>query len=344
MPSLKEQEVLAKGRVAPLSSSNSKKAVTNISAIVPVYREAQNIRPFLARLVPVLEKLGSYEIIFCYDPSPDDTRSVISAEIARNPNIRLLVASRRFGQASAVLAGLHHCIGQAAVVLDADLQDPPELVADLYAKLGEGYDVVMAKRRRRHKDDPLIHKILAYVGYRVIHGLASVDIPMDTGEFRIMSRRMIDHLSSLSESHGYLRGMVAFIGFKQTFIEFDRQPRAAGKTNYSPYFGSITNGLHGVVGFSTKLLTITLLAGLLIAGLGALVGLYVVVQALTLHVSYPLGIPTLVVLVVFLGGVQLTAIGIIGEYVGRIYTEVMHRPLYIVDEFLNAPRDGGSGT
>ena len=309
----------------------------DISAIVPVYREEKNIRPFLARLEPVLERIGSYEIIFCYDPSPDRTKEVIVEEIERNPRIRLLVASRRFGQPNAVLAGVHHCIGKSAVVLDADLQDPPELIQDLHKTLCEGYDVVMAKRRRRHRSEPLIRKLMAAVGYRVINRLAEVDIPMDIGEFRIMSRRMIDQLSSLKESHGFLRGMVAFVGLKQTYIEFDRDDRATGETNYAPYFGSIKIGMDGIVCFSTKLLTATLITGIAIAGGALLIAVYVAISSLVFNVHYPLGLPTLLILVAFLGGVQLAAIGVIGEYIGRIYGEVMHRPLYIVDEFVNSP-------
>lgn len=314
--------------------------VPDISVVVPVYREEASIRPFLARLIPVLEDLGTYEVIFCYDPSPDRTREIILEEISRNSKIRLLSASRRFGQPSAVMAGLHHCIGQACVVVDVDLQDPPELIKDLYGKLGEGYDVVLAKRRRRHEGEPLIRKLIAAIGYRVINRLAEVEIPLDTGEFRMMSRRVVDQLNQLKETHGFLRGMVAFVGFKQTFVEFDRAPRAAGETNYAPYLGSFKIGLNGIVGFSTALLTTTLVVGLLIAGAAFLTGLFVAIAVVIFGASYPAGIPTVLILVAFLGGMQLVAIGIIGEYIGRIYTEVMHRPLYIVDEYVNPPPPG----
>jgi polyisoprenyl-phosphate glycosyltransferase len=309
----------------------------DISVIVPVFREEKNIRPFLERIEPVLEAIGSYEILFCYDPSPDRTKEVILEEILRNSRIRLLCFSRRFGQPAAMMAGLHHCIGKSCVVVDVDLQDPPELIAELHRKLGEGYDVVMAKRRKRNKSEPLIRRLMSFVGYRVINALSDVEIPKDTGEFRIMNRRVIDELCRLKEGHGFLRGLVAFVGFNQTFVEFDRQERAGGDSNYPRYLGSIRIGLNGIIGFSTALLTGTLFAGIAIAATALLIGLYVAVQALFFGEHYPLGFPTITLLIALLGGVQLVAIGILGEYIGRVYDEVKGRPSYIVDRFFNPP-------
>ena len=311
--------------------------VPDISVVVPIYREEGTVRLFLKRIEPVLEQVGSYEIIFCYDPSPDRTKEIILEEIIRNPRIRLLSFSRRFGQPSAMMAGIHHCVGKTCVVIDCDLQDPPELIVDLYRKLNEGYDVVLAKRRKRDEGEPFVRTLMSYVGYRVINALADVEIPHDTGEFRIMNRRVLDELIRLRERHGFLRGLVAFVGFNQTSVEFDRTPRAAGTTNYQKYFGSIRIGLNGVIGFSNALLTATLLAGVAIAGIAFLIGLYVAVMSLVVGTVYPLGLPTLTLLIVFLGGMQLVAIGILGEYVGRIYDEVKQRPPYIVQDFLNPP-------
>ena len=307
-----------------------------ISVIVPVFREEKSIRLFLERIEPILEAIGTYEILFCYDPSPDRTKEVILEEILRNPRIRLLSFSRRFGQPAAMMAGLHHCVGNSCVVVDVDLQDPPELITDLHRKLLEGYDVVMAKRRKR-SNEPAVRRVMAFVGYRVINALSDVEIPKDTGEFRIMNRRVIDELKKLKEGHGFLRGLVAFVGFNQTFIEFDRRERVAGDSNYPRYFGSIRSGLNGIVGFSTALLTATLFAGIAIAATAVLIGFYVAVRKLGFGEDYPLGFPTITLLVALLGGVQLVAIGILGEYIGRIYDEVKGRPPYIVDRFFNAP-------
>ena len=310
--------------------------VLDISVVVPIYREERSIRPFLLRLEPVLEQLGSYEIIFCYDPSTDRTKEVVLEEIIRNPRIRMLALSRRFGQPNAVIAGLHHCIGETCVVIDVDLQDPPELILELYHKLQEGNDVVLAKRRRRNEGEPAIRRLMSFIGYRVINALANVEIPLDTGEYRIMNRRVVEELCKLKEGHGFLRGLVAFVGFKQAVIEFDRTPRAAGATNYPRYFGSIRIGLNGVIGFSNVLLTSTLLAGIAIAAIALLIGLYVLVSVL-MQEHYPLGFPTITLLIVFLGGMQLVAIGVLGEYIGRIYDEVRQRPQYIVDSYVNPP-------
>jgi len=315
--------------------------VPEISVVVPIYREEKTVRLFLQRIEPILEQIGTYEIIFCYDPSPDRTKEIILEEIVRNARIRMLVFSRRFGQPSAVMAGLHHCVGKTCVVIDVDLQDPPELIPELYRKLQEGYDVVLAKRRKRSRGEPLIRKLMSFVGYRVINALADIDIPHDTGEFRIMNRRVIEELCRLKERHGFLRGLVAYVGFNQAVVEFDRTPRAAGHSNYHQYIGSIRIGLNGVIGFSNVLLTATLMAGLGIAGIAVLIGLYVAVSSLIFGMHYPMGLPTLTLLMVFLGGMQLVAIGILGEYTGRIYDEVKDRPPYIVDRFLNPPRSEG---
>jgi dolichol-phosphate mannosyltransferase len=325
--------------VGSVASLHDPAQIPDISVVVPIYREEKSVRLFLSRIEPILERLGTYEIIFCYDPSPDRTKEVVLEEIIRNSRIRLLCFSRRFGQPSAMMAGIHHCIGKACVVIDVDLQDPPELIADLYSKLQQGYDVVLAKRRQRNEDEPFVRKLMSLVGYRIINALADVDIPRDTGEFRIMNRRVVDELCKLKEQHGFLRGLVAFVGFSQGVVEFDRTSRVAGASNYRRYIGSIKIGLNGVIGFSNVLLTMTLMAGLAIAGCAVLTALYTTVMKLFFQEDYPLGLPTLTLLVTFLGGVQLVAIGILGEYTGRIYDEVKQRPPYIVDRYVNSPDD-----
>lgn len=306
-----------------------------ISVVVPVYKEEKSIRPFLARIEPVLREIGRYEVLFCLDPSPDKTEQVIVEEIERNPSIGVLIFSRRFGQPAAVMAGIKSCSGQTCVVIDVDLQDPPELIGDLYRKLGEGYDVVYAKRRSR-QGETMVKLAVSWLGYKVINAVTDVEIPRDTGDFRIISRRVIDELRSLKEGHGFLRGLVAFVGFRQTFVEYDRATRAHGKGNYNRYLGSLKIGLNGLVGFSNFLLTATLLAGLAIAGIAFVLAILIVITRI-LGVEYPVGIPTLIVLVLFLGGVQLISIGILGEYIGRIYDEVKLRPSFIVDRAINVP-------
>jgi len=305
-----------------------------ISVIVPVYKEEDNIRPFLARLEPVLAAIGGgYEIIFGLDPSPDQTEAVILDEVARNPRIKLLVFSRRFGQPAATMAGILSCIGETCVVIDVDLQDPPELISELYALLGEGNEVVYAKRRSR-KGETMIKRVVAKLGYAVIGQLSDVPIPRDTGDFRIMTRRVITELQRLSESHGFLRGLVAYVGFRQSFIEYDRDQRFRGAGNYNRLVGSITIGLNGLISFSSRPLQLMSLAGFILAALSFLLGAWYLFQKL-IGIDVTPGLSTTVLMVSFFAGIQLFGLGLIGEYVGRIYDEVKRRPTYIIDRKVN---------
>ncbi len=305
-----------------------------LSVIVPVYKEAQNIKPFLERMEQVLNKAGlSHEIIFCLDPSPDETEIVIEKEIERNFDIKLLKFSRRFGQPAATMAGILHCQGKACVVIDVDLQDPPELIETMYKKLDEGYEVVYAKRRSR-KGETLFKRIISYFGYKVINRLSDVQIPRNTGDFRIMTRRVIEELRKLNESHGFLRGLVAYVGFKQTFIEYDRDERFAGKGNYNRFTGSLKIGLNGLISFSSRPLQMMSVSGAVIAGFSFLLGIWYIIQKL-IDVQLTPGLSTTVLVVSFFSGVQLLCLGLMGEYVGRIYEEVKRRPMFIVDKVID---------
>jgi glycosyltransferase involved in cell wall biosynthesis len=305
-----------------------------ISVVVPVYNEAHNIEPFLSRLEPVLEKLAScYEVIFCLDPSPDDTEAVVLRQIERNPNIKLLVFSRRFGQPAATMAGILSSTGETCAVIDVDLQDQPELIEQLYGKLKTGYEVVYGKRVSR-KGETLAKRFISYVGYAVINRLSEVKIPRDAGDFRIVTRRVIEEIRRLNESHGFLRGLVAYVGFKQTFVEYGRDERHAGKGKYNRITGSVKIGLNGLIGFSSRPLQLMSVAGLCLAGFSFLLGAWYVAQKLV-GVELTPGLPTTVLVVTFFSGVQLLGLGLIGEYVGRIYDEVKRRPMFIVDRKVN---------
>lgn len=318
-----------------------------VSVVVPVYKEADNIGPFLARMVPVLAQIGEYEILFCLDPSPDETEAAIRKAIADNPRLALLTFSRRFGQPAATMAGILNCRGEYCVVIDVDLQDPPELILALYQRVKEGFDVVYARRRSR-EGETLVKKVISEVGYKVINVIADVHIPRNTGDFRIISRRVVEQLRFLPEGHGFLRGLVALVGFKQTYVDYDRAARHVGTGNYNRLFGSLKIGFNGVIGFSTQPLSMLLLSGSIIAAISFLLAIGMVVIKLFGTGDYPLGIPTITVLVLFMGGIQLIAVGILGEYIGRIYDEVRRRPMYVVDSAVNIglrdPRGPGSGT
>jgi len=305
-----------------------------ISLIVPVYKEETNIRPFLARAEPVFAQMGvTYEIIFTLDPCPDRTEEVILEEINRNQNIKLMVFSRRFGQPAATMAGILGCQGGTCVVIDVDLQDQPELIEQMYTKLGEGYEVVYAKRRSR-QGETLLKRVISHVGYTMINKFSDVHIPRNTGDFRIMSRRVIEELRRLNETHGFLRGLVAYVGFKQAFIEYDRDPRFSGVGNYNRLTGSLKIGLNGLISFSSKPLFIMSICGFILAGLSFLLGAWYLVQKL-IGIDLTPGLSTTVLVISFFAGVQLLGLGLIGEYVGRIYDEVKRRPMYIVEKKIN---------
>ena len=301
-----------------------------ISLVVPVYKEADNIPEFLRQVRAILSSLTEdYEIIFSMDPSPDRTEEVILAHRAQDERIKLLKFSRRFGQPMASLAGLEYSRGDAVIVMDVDLQDPPELIGEMIAKWREGYDVVLPQRRAR-TGEPWIKKLIATTGYKIINKIADVSIPPNTGDFRLMARRVVQELVRLKESHGFLRGMVAVVGFKQALIPFDRPARFAGETNYNRFLGSLRIGFNGIFCFSTYALTLSTIMGFIIAGGSFLVmAIYLFYKLMGWSILW--GNPTLVILISFLGGIQLISVGILGEYIGRIYEEVRARPKFIVD-------------
>jgi len=306
----------------------------DISVVIPVYKEELNIKPFLARAEATFAKLGNtYEIIFALDPSPDRTEEIILDEINRNQNIKLMVFSRRFGQPAATMAGILSCKGNTCVVIDVDLQDPPELIGNMYLKLQDGFEVVYAKRKSR-KGETLIKQVIAHLGYTIINKLSDVPIPRNTGDFRIMSRRVLEELRTLNETHGFLRGLVAYVGFKQTFIEYDRDERYAGAGNYNRLTGSLKIGLNGIISFSARPLFLMSICGFILAGLSFLIGAWYVIQKV-MGMNLSPGLSTTVLVVTFFAGVQLLGLGLIGEYVGRIYDEVKRRPMYIIDRKAN---------
>src|SRR5580692_7887665 len=301
-----------------------------LSLVVPVYKEEKNVPEFLRRIGGILAAVTSdYEIIFAMDPSPDRTEDVILEHRASDPRIKLLKFSRRFGQPMASLAGMEYSTGEAVIVMDVDMQDPPELILQMVEKWREGYDVVLPQRTSR-AGEPWIKRVVARTGYKVINKIADVRIPPNTGDFRLMARRVVGEIVKLKESHGFLRGMVAVVGFKQCIIPFDRPARFSGETKYNKFFGSLRIGFNGVFCFSTYALTLSTQFGFAIAGLSALFALGYLVAKLC-GFPFPVGNPTLVILVLFMGGIQLISVGILGEYIGRIYEEVRARPRFIVD-------------
>ncbi len=305
-------------------------SAAELSIVVPAYNEEANVEQVYTRLRDVLDGLGpSWELIFSVDPSTDRTEELILALRERDPRVKLLRFSRRFGQPMATLAGLEAASGEAVVVIDCDLQDPPELISQLVERWRAGYDVVYAQRRSR-QGETLAKRIVSTVGYRVINRIAEVNIPPNTGDFRLMSRRVVDNVVALKEGHGFLRGLVALVGFPQTSVLYDRDPRAAGSGKYNRFMGSLVIGLNGVVGFSRQPLRMISVLGIAFSFLAFVLAAAYLALKLS-GVGFPVGNPTIVIIVTFFSGIQLLSIGVMGEYIGRIYDETRQRPKYILE-------------
>jgi len=301
-----------------------------LSVVVPAYNEETNVERVYERLAGVLDALDmEWELLFSVDPCTDRTEELILGLRERDPRVKMLRFSRRVGQPMATIAGMAKASGDAVVVIDCDLQDPPELIPELVRRWRDGFDVVYAQRRTR-AGETLPKRIVAAIGYRVIKRIAEVEIPPNTGDFRLMSRRVVRNVVALKESHGFLRGLVGLVGFSQSSVPYDRDPRAGGTSKYNRFWGSLLIGLNGIVGFSRYPLQMISIGGVLLAGLAFLVG--VVYLALKLAgQNFPVGNPTIVIVVCFFSGLQLLSLGVMGEYVGRIYDEVRDRPKYIVE-------------
>jgi dolichol-phosphate mannosyltransferase len=309
-----------------------------VTVVVPCLDEEQNIRPLYARIVSALERAhADCELIFSCDPSSDRTEEVIRELRLGDERVKLIRLSRRFGQPAATIAGLRMSSGDACVVIDADLQDPPELIAEMIDRWREGFDVVYAQRRSR-AGETLVKRAVAAFGYRVIRRVAEVDIPPNTGDFRLMSRRVVDEVLRLNETHGFLRGLVALVGFPQTSVLYDRGVRGAGSGKYNRFWGSIRIGVNGIVGFSRYPLQLISLLGFILFLIAMALGFtYLVLRLMGVHI--PWGNPTLVMLISLFSGIQLLSLGVIGEYVGRIYDEVKGRPVFIIESLEGFERE-----
>ncbi len=309
-----------------------------LTIVVPVYNEEQTLPKFLAAMRPALASVTEdYEIIFCADPCRDRTLAVIAEEHAADPRIKLLAFSRRFGQPAATMGGIHHAAGQAVIIIDCDLQDPPTLISEMVRQWRAGWKVVLPQRRSREGEHPL-KKLISYLGYWFINKISNVRIPRNTGDFRLMDRAVVDELKKLKEGHGFLRGLVAVVGFKTVLLPFDREARAAGEGKYNRITGSLRIGFNGIICFSDYLLNFMIKAGLACAAIALLSSVVIAYMKLGMSWNFAPGIPSLMILVLFMGGMQLIGMGVLGAYIGRIYDETKQRPLFIVEESLGFPQ------
>lgn len=300
----------------------------DISVIIPVYNEENNISMLHERLRSVLDQLTNrYELIFVNDGSKDNSMPMIKALSKQHPEIKYIDLSRNFGHQVAVTAGLDKSCGDTVVIIDADLQDPPELIIDMYQKMKEGFQVVYAKRKRRQGES--IFKLwTAKVFYRLLSRITSISIPVDTGDFRIMDKRIVQILREMPEKNKYLRGQISWIGFNQTYVEYERQQRNSGETGYT-FRKMLRFALDGITGFSDLPLKIVTYFGFLVSIFAFLIMLYALYSRYIIE-DYEPGWASLMIVILFIGGIQMIAVGIIGEYLSRMNNNIRNRPLYII--------------
>lgn len=300
-----------------------------VSVVVPIYNEELVIEALHSRLLQVLQPTGEgFEVIFVNDGSRDSSPAVLDSICRADARFKALHLSRNFGHQAAVTAGLHSVAGQCAVVIDADLQDPPELIVEMMARWREGFEVVYAQRTAR-AGEGIVKRATAYVFYRTLGKLSEVKVPLDAGDFCLMDRKIVDLLNSMPERNRFLRGLRAWLGFRQTAVTYERPPRFAGVTKY-PASRMFALALDAVFALSKTPLRLATWFGLVASGASFILGLFFIGQRLFGSTPIARGWASTIVVILFLGGIQLISLGVIGEFVGRIYDEVKQRPLYIV--------------
>jgi len=304
--------------------------MTRISVIIPVFNEEKNLSSVYNRCISVLDSIGeSFELIFINDGSKDNTYQMVCQLSDKDARVKYINLSRNFGHQIAVSAGLDACCGNYAVIIDADLQDPPELIGNLYAKAQEGFDVVYAKRQLR-KGETFFKSITAKFFYRLLKKITTINIPVDTGDYRIISRKVINVLKQMPEQQKFLRGQIAWVGFNQTAVEYQREERNAGTSGYTVK-KMIRLAMDGITSFSNLPLRIATIAGFIVSGITFCVALYALYSRF-ISKDYVPGWTSIIISVLFIGGVQLITIGIIGEYISRISSNVRNRPLYVISD------------
>lgn len=300
----------------------------HISTIIPVYNEEGNLASIHDRLTKALAE-HTYELLFVNDGSTDLSLQIIKGLAAVDPHVAYIDLSRNFGHQVAVCAGLDHAKGDRVVIIDSDLQDPPELIPDMLRKMDEGHDVVYAQRRTREGEGAM-KRWTASLFYRMMSSITSVQIPLDTGDFRVVSRRVVEVLRQMPEREKFLRGQIAWMGFSQVAVEYDRAARQAGDTGYT-YRKMIGFALDGITSFSTFPLKVATISGFCVSFVSFVLMIYALWSRFVWKVYEP-GWTSLMLSVLFIGGIQLIAVGIIGEYIGRISSNVKQRPLYLIRE------------
>lgn len=307
-----------------------------LSLVLPVFNEEAVLDELGRRLKAFLSEVGvSWEVVFVDDGSKDNSRALLAELCRADPRFKLVGLSRNFGHQLAITAGMDYANGESVVVMDADLQDPPEVVAEMLQKRREGFDVVYGVRRRR-SGETLFKRATAAAYYRILRAMVGVPIPLDAGDFRLLSRPVVKALQALRETNRFVRGMVSWVGFRQTAVYYDRPERFAGETHY-PLRKMIRFALDGIASFSTLPLRIAVWLGVGAGFVGLFVAVWAAYEKFVAHATLP-GWSALMVAICLASSAQLLMIGVLGEYIGRIYEEVKRRPLYIVQDLVNVER------
>ena len=317
-----------------------------ISIVAPFFNEEQTVDRFFQEIIAALEGIGAqWEIICVNDGSQDRTLEQLLAAARTNPRVKVVALTRNFGKESALTAGLEASEGDVVVLIDADLQDPPTLIADMLQKWREGYDVVYGVRRSRNEDS-LAKRVTADGFYRVFNSLTSIPVPANTGDFRLMDRRVADRLRELPERTRFMKGLFSWLGYRSAAVYYDRPGREQGQTSWS-YWKLWNFALDGLTSFSTMPLRVWTYVGLTVSLLSFIYASFLVFRTLIIGIDLP-GYASLMVVILFLGGIQLISLGVLGEYLGRVFIEVKQRPIYLVDRVYHFPdgeadkRDGAA--
>ena len=305
--------------------------ITDLTIVVPCYNEEKVLPEFVSRTISVIQNLKkSFEMILINDGSKDSTGEVARSLADKHPEIKVINFSRNFGHQSAVTAGIDHAKGRAVILIDADLQDPPEVITEMVQKWHEGYDVVYGQRQTR-EGETRFKLLTAKFFYQCLQFLTDKSIPKDTGDFRLMDRKVVDEIKNMREKHRFIRGMVSWVGFRQIPVLYDRKPRFAGKTNY-PLKKMLMFSLDAILSFSILPLRLITFLGMVIVVVALFFSSLIFIVRMSQPDYFIPGFSATTLLILFFGGIQLFAIGVVGEYLGRIYEEIKRRPLYIISD------------
>lgn len=301
-----------------------------ISFVVPVWNEAENIEYFVKSVLSQKPRRYQFELIFVLDPCTDDTETILKRLQANNASIKSITMSRRFGQPMCILCGLQYSSGEAVIIMDCDMQDPPELIPLMLKAWEDGFNIVLPRRIKRYGESK-IKKLITYVGYKLIDRYSELEMPRNVSDFRLISRKVVDYLNSMNEAHGFIRGMVAYVGFSKTYIDFVRPARHDGLSKYNARLGSLKIGGNGVFAYSSLALNYLFKGGIILSLIWMTIGLsYLISKAYGLH--YPIGNPSILISLYMVGSFIMLGLAIVGQYLERIYEETRNRPRYIIGE------------